>query len=264
MVVQSTFEDFHAQCHYGDEFWFNTFGRRDMQEEGDTPLGGESMNQDALNHTNHYKIRVYPSVDFQSSYITNEPMLFSIAVATIFIFTSTLFILYDCCVQRRQNRTSDLADRTSAMVDSLFPASVRDRLLLNDDDARSVGSRSRSRRMRRRVSNTFRNTGESNKLRGLLPEPPKMKLKSFLSGDDTANESVGDQSTLSATPPIADLFPHTTIVSYFSRGWRLMTICVILLVPHLLATDVRRHCWIYSLELGTRTVAGLRFARNAL
>lgn len=217
MVVQSTFEDFHAQCHYGDEFWFNTytFGRRNLQEEDNTPLDDEFMNQDALNHTNHYKIRVYPSVDFQASYITNEPMIFSIAVAIIFIFTSTLFILYDCCVQRRQNRTSDLADRTSAMVDSLFPASVRDRLLLNDDDARSVGSRSRSRRMRRRGSNTFRNNGES-KSRGILPEPPKMKLKSFLSGDDTANESVGDQSALSATPPIADLFPHTTIVSYFS------------------------------------------------
>jgi hypothetical protein len=45
--------------------------------------------------------------------------------ACIFLFTSITFILYDCLVQRLQQRVLRSAERNNEIVSSLFPQSFR-------------------------------------------------------------------------------------------------------------------------------------------
>jgi hypothetical protein len=63
-----------------------------------------------------YRVRVYPTQDFEEHYVTNLPTLSSIGVAFIFILTAAVFIGYDCLVQRRQAQLMRSAKRSNAIV----------------------------------------------------------------------------------------------------------------------------------------------------
>ena len=60
---------------------------------------------------------------------TEIAALASKAIFVIFLITSLTFTLYDCIVQYRQKKVVTSATRTDAIVNALFPAAVRDRLL---------------------------------------------------------------------------------------------------------------------------------------
>ena len=90
------------------------------------------------------------------------------------LFAVLMFLLYDRLVERRQAIVVDKANQTSAIVSSLFPKNVRDRLLEGDTNDHAAGSF---------LSGKFR-------------------LKSFLNNSD-------DDEGLQ---PIADLFLETTVL----------------------------------------------------
>jgi len=72
---------------------------------------------------------VYPSSLMREQFATTSPMLYTVGTAVIFLFTVFVFIFYDYLVQRRQKYLADKATKTSAIISSLFPKIVRDRLL---------------------------------------------------------------------------------------------------------------------------------------
>jgi hypothetical protein len=71
----------------------------------------------------------------QTDYQTNDPIIFTICVVLIFAFTSAVFVVYDRLVEKRQKTVMTSAAHTSAIVSSLFPSTVRDRLFEADKDA---------------------------------------------------------------------------------------------------------------------------------
>jgi Adenylate and Guanylate cyclase catalytic domain len=75
-----------------------------------------------------FTLHLYPSDKMAKAYSTNDPLIFSLAAAMIFIFTALVFYLYDICVEIRQNRVMQTAVHSSAIISSMFPSSVRDRL----------------------------------------------------------------------------------------------------------------------------------------
>ena len=77
---------------------------------------------------NVYLINVYPSQDSEDQYLTNEPVVFTITVACIFILTSLIFIAYDLVLAKRQKIVLERAVESAALVSSLYPKQVRDRL----------------------------------------------------------------------------------------------------------------------------------------
>jgi Adenylate and Guanylate cyclase catalytic domain len=85
-----------------------------------------------------YKVRVYPSQATEDAYVNNTPFLYTVLVASIFLFTSLIFIAYDLLLARRQRIIMEKAVQTSAIVSSLYPKQVRDRLF--DMDTNSSGS----------------------------------------------------------------------------------------------------------------------------
>jgi class 3 adenylate cyclase len=82
----------------------------------------------------HYTLRVYPSTDLQDDYVTSKPIVYTVVVASVFLFSSLVFLAYDCLVERRQTVVMDKAIKASAVVSSLFPEAVRDRIYNQHDE----------------------------------------------------------------------------------------------------------------------------------
>lgn len=75
-----------------------------------------------------YHVNVYPSEDFENIYVNDMPLLYTISLASVFLFTSAVFLLYDYYVERRQTLVMSEATKSGTLVSSLFPEVVRGRL----------------------------------------------------------------------------------------------------------------------------------------
>ena len=83
-----------------------------------------------------YSFHLYPTEEFEETYVTNKPWIYTLAVVFIFLLTTMVFIAYDCSVERRQTTVMTTASRSNAIVNSLFPANVRDRLMADEDNGK--------------------------------------------------------------------------------------------------------------------------------
>jgi Adenylate and Guanylate cyclase catalytic domain len=127
----------------------------------------------------------YPSATMEAQYVTSNPIYFTVGALLIFCFTSSVFLLYDYTVERRQRKVMSTAVRTNAIVASLFPSVVRDRIYPTEQGGHDP--------------KTF-NLANS-----------KARLKSFLS-DGTSHADGTDVGSeprpTNTTAPIAELFPE--------------------------------------------------------
>ncbi|CAB9530583.1 Receptor-type guanylate cyclase gcy [Seminavis robusta] len=76
----------------------------------------------------HYSIRVYPSQDFEDDHRTDKPWIYVLVLASLFLFTSAVFLIYDNMVERRQKIVLQSAQQSGKLVSTLFPEDVRDQL----------------------------------------------------------------------------------------------------------------------------------------
>ena len=84
-----------------------------------------TMNQDLCRYT----LRIYPTPEGDEYHNTFFPLIITLTVAAVFLMTATVFYLYDVMVERRQKVVLDTAQRSTAIVSSIFPKNVRDQLL---------------------------------------------------------------------------------------------------------------------------------------
>lgn len=77
---------------------------------------------------NDYMIRIYPSQETKDVIVTNDASIFSSIIASVFLFTSIVFVAYDCLVAKRQRTLMRQAIASSTIVSGLFPADARKRL----------------------------------------------------------------------------------------------------------------------------------------
>jgi len=129
-------------------------------------------------HLCGYTLSIYPTSALQSVYLTNKPSVYLGVVFVIIIVTTLIFLIYDCRVRRQEKHLMEKAERTHALVASLFPKNVHERIMGGDGDIQNEVEKKRI------------------KLGG------KTGLKSYLEdGVDGADEMDFDSK------PIADLFP---------------------------------------------------------
>jgi hypothetical protein len=140
-----------------------------------------------------YDMHIYPSSELEEGYHTSKPAVFTTAVVLVFFFTTLVFLAYDFLVQKRQEKVHSAAVKSNAIVSSLFPAEIRDRLFQHNEEPALKGSK-----------------GNKNK-GGLLDSAPnKFRLKNYLDADDV--EEATPDLDMYDTKPIADLFPNTTVM----------------------------------------------------
>jgi Adenylate and Guanylate cyclase catalytic domain len=125
-----------------------------------------------------YSLSIYPSQKYYQDFVTSDPINVTFAVGMVFFYTIILFLFYDRLVESRQRLILAKATKSTAIVSSLFPKNVRDRLLQVDDKPSKGG--------------------------GMFAMAPNQRLKTFLGNDG----GEGDDNAA----PIADLFPHCTVM----------------------------------------------------
>ena len=89
----------------------------------------------------NYTLRIYPTDDFREIFVTGEAAWDSAGVAMVFAVAICIFLVYDCCVQRRQRIVLERAVRATAVVSSLYPENIREHII--NDDTNSPGKPSK-------------------------------------------------------------------------------------------------------------------------
>ena len=136
----------------------------------------------------YYTTAVYPTRALEDTYHSNEPIIYSLVVVTVFVFTAMTFAFYDWMVARRQKKVLNTATRTKAIVSSLFPKNVQERIMAEAEKQAEMEAR-----------------GKGGKTFGF---GAKSQLKEFL-GDGPEEEFGTDGFK---TTPIADLFTECTVM----------------------------------------------------
>ena len=75
-----------------------------------------------------YQIKIYPSADTKSSFLSAVPWIAALVVALIFVFTGSVFVAYSFFVDRRQAILMKRAITSGSIVSSLFPSQVTDKI----------------------------------------------------------------------------------------------------------------------------------------
>ena len=125
----------------------------------------------------NYEFKLYPSKKFEGDTEDNLPLIATVVSAAVFMAIAIAFLVYDSFVAKRNKMIVDAAAKSNAIVLSLFPAHVRDKLL----KARDWGN----------VSKPKKNNGINDLL-------------------DTDNSEGGDAFPVAASETIAELFPSAS------------------------------------------------------
>lgn len=174
-----------------------------LHMEADFASSAQYDGQDTSVDHCYYIISVYPTDELKDLYSSSKPFLFAIAILGVFLFTTGIFYCYDMAVERRQRHIARIAKRTNNIVKSLFPKNVQERIMA---EAREDAEKAEQ--------------AERGRGKGAFHVSMKDRLKETLSSQSDRN----DQSYKNV-PPIADLFPSTTVmfaVSYVceeNHGW---------------------------------------------
>lgn len=163
----------------------------------DTTIADGSVNGTGFDASCQYYVEVFPSQvsytrilynyltffltflflqrqKFEDEYVTPLPLYVTLAVAGVFLITILVFFMFNRLVEKRQDMVLEKAAHSTAIVSSLFPKQVRNRLLETDEQRKQIGS-----------GNRFKNA---------------------LSGGNS-----GDSQLLKGSQ-IADLFPDCTVL----------------------------------------------------
>lgn len=78
-----------------------------------------------------YSFDMHPSAIYAQTYRSNVATVATVTVGVTFLVVVLIFFLYDALVQYRNRQITQIAERSNAVVNSLFPAAVMDRLMID-------------------------------------------------------------------------------------------------------------------------------------
>jgi class 3 adenylate cyclase len=162
-----------------------------------------------------FTVTMYPSTDMENQFISSNPIIIASFAVLIFLFTSMVFIIYDSKVEQRQNIVTNRAAKTSAVLSSLFPTAVRDKLLSQEDfDPRSNNNDNFD------VVPRTMSQQENVQHKDVLGSTDGMNMNQDLNDDkiDVGNNYCALVKQKFASP-IADLYPDTTVFFADIRGF---------------------------------------------
>ena len=142
---------------------------------------GIFLSEEAKEEGCFYRVMVFPSQDMVDAFLTKDPIIFTVSLIGVFVFTVAMFLLYDCFVERRQKVVLKKAIQSSAVVNKLFPDIVRERLFDADQTEKHSG--------------------------GYEEAGSRLLLKKFLKDDSWSSPDQANNSN-----PIADEYPECTVL----------------------------------------------------
>lgn len=179
-----------------------------------------------------YKVRLYPSNKMKHHFVSKRPVTYTIVMLFIFIFVSLVFLVYDYLNTLQKKKVTLLAKKSGQIIDNLFPVSVKNRLFdqsenLNlqlrecdntdnhvDDPISNLRKRNHAIKRYSRLENDGLAGTKADRMKRFFRLPtrrlsdgsPTRRLS------DGSHEVKTDNLLKINTPPIADLFPETSIM----------------------------------------------------
>ena len=80
-----------------------------------------------------YFVDVYPSSKFKEQYDSNSALVAACSLGGTFLIVALVFFGYDYVVGKRNQKVTAAAEKSNAIVSSLFPENVRERLYLEEE-----------------------------------------------------------------------------------------------------------------------------------
>lgn len=120
LVIDGTCNQTYTfQLNGKDVVFLNDTDLHDVEFEGmrrDFEFAPFAMLKDAENQDEfcQYSARIYPSKEWKSQFFTNDPYTYAFLVIGCFILTTSVFVVYDVLVQRRQTKVMETANKTNA------------------------------------------------------------------------------------------------------------------------------------------------------
>lgn len=136
----------------------------------------------------HFDLVIYPSKEFEDAHKSNAPWILGVTIGVAIFFAGCAFYAFKLIMAKRQAKLQDQAKRAEAIVASVFPKSIGERLIAEAHDSSHA-------------------PGEdvSESTVGLVRQhSSRNRLQTFLS---TGSAGAGGR-----TKPIADLFLDTTVL----------------------------------------------------
>jgi hypothetical protein len=127
----------------------------------------------------NYQLHMYATPEFKIFYVNSDPEVYRAVVLLVFICVIMVFVCYDCLVGYRQRRVVTAAERSDAIVSSLFPSKVRDRLYENAKKREQEGKPGRKK------SNWSTASNDDIEGKGVLIHTAKNRLKDIVAGAPT-------------------------------------------------------------------------------
>jgi hypothetical protein len=137
----------------------------------------------------NYQLHMYATPDFKIFYVNSSPEVYRAVVLLVFISVIMVFVCYDCLVGYRQRRVVTAAERSDAIVSSLFPSKVRDRLYENAKKREQEGKLAG-----RKKNNWSTVSNDDIEGKGVLIHTAKNRLKDIVAGAPNSlacNEPIG-------------------------------------------------------------------------
>ena len=180
-----------------------------------------------------YSIRVYPTRGFYRMFRTFAPIWNSMSVLAMFILLVFFFLAYDKLVERRNILVLSTAERSNAIVNSLFPAAIRRRLFrATDGNTRTVTTTASSVPSNAQQQSHISGQGRSSfSSAGTSTQPSSVQINSHLVPHNHHQQQVELMvrrsstrhrmqrflsrpfpTSLEGSEPIAELFPAVTIM----------------------------------------------------
>lgn len=151
---------------------------------------GEYDDDETVEGECRYSYFIYATKEYEERYRSNTPWVLTFVVAATFTLMISTFLVYDNFVKQRNNKVVDHATKTNAIVSSLFPEQVRNRLMAEEEDKNPKNKK-----------NTTFSSGDK-----------KKHLQVFLNGENSGEgPQLGDEGGARKTDPIADLYPEVSL-----------------------------------------------------
>jgi len=128
-----------------------------------------------------YTMSIYPTSTFRNPYVTLMPKIYAAAIAFTFAMVVVIFLVYDAMVNRRNEKLIMNAAKSNAIVSSVFPVNIRDKLIGHKHNSLSKGG-------------------------------SKSNLKNFIAGTSSDRQSLKDYVENDDSEPLADLFLETSVL----------------------------------------------------
>ncbi|CAB9501958.1 Receptor-type guanylate cyclase gcy [Seminavis robusta] len=116
-------QDPHAS-KYDDMFVFQNMGETLQVQHSPRDRAYDTVEVDF----GEYVLYIYPTEQLESQYITNKPAVYASIMASVFLFTIFVLVVFDCLVARRQQVVMKKAVESRALISTLYPEQVRERL----------------------------------------------------------------------------------------------------------------------------------------